>query len=241
MIDFHVHLDLYPNPAEVIEECCNRQMFVLSVTNTPSAWQQTSRLAEDVPRIRTALGLHPQLAFQRQYELTLFDQLLPKARYVGEIGLDGAPEHRGNWAVQLAVFEHILNSCASAGGRVMTIHSRRAAKPVLDLLECNPQAGKPILHWFSGSEKDLQRAVDLGCWFSVGPTMLDSANGKRLFALMPRERVLTESDGPFAQTEGRSMTPWDVARAYELIGHTWSCEAAVTQRIISANLEVLVS
>ncbi len=161
-----------------------------------------------------------------KHELTLFDQLLPRAKYVGEIGLDGAPEHRASWTVQLAVFEHILKSCASAGGRVMTIHSRRAAGLVLNLLESNPGAGTPILHWFSGTKKNLQRAIDLGCWFSVGPPMLDSANGRRLFELMPKERVLTESDGPFAQMEARSLTPWDVSKAYELIGTAWDSELA---------------
>ena len=67
MIDFHCHLDLYPNPKLVARECSDREIRVLSVTTTPSAWHGTSSLAEG--HIWTALGLHPQLAHQRKAEL----------------------------------------------------------------------------------------------------------------------------------------------------------------------------
>ena len=90
VIDFHCHLDLYPDPLAVRDECVKRGMYVLSVTTTPSAWQGTSALAADTKRIRTALGLHPQLAHERRNELTLFDGFLPRRPYIGEIGLDGA-------------------------------------------------------------------------------------------------------------------------------------------------------
>jgi TatD DNase family protein len=97
MIDFHCHLDLYPDPMNVVRECANRRLYVLSVTTTPSAWAQTNALAAGHDRIRTALGLHPELARERRRELALFDRLLPQARYVGEIGLDGSPRFRDRW------------------------------------------------------------------------------------------------------------------------------------------------
>src|SRR5579862_7818767 len=107
MIDFHCHLDLYPDPVAIRDECVRKGVFVLSVTTTPSAWQGTSALSASMPRIRTALGLHPQIAHERQSELSLFDALLADARYVGEIGLDGAPDFRPHWQIQIMVFDHI--------------------------------------------------------------------------------------------------------------------------------------
>jgi len=77
MIDFHAHLDLYPDPAGAVELCRQSGTYVLSVTTTPSAWLGIKRLAKGSPRIRTALGLHPQVAHQRKRELSLFDTLLP--------------------------------------------------------------------------------------------------------------------------------------------------------------------
>jgi TatD DNase family protein len=240
VIDFHCHLDLYPNPHAVRDECLRREMYVLSVTTTPSAWHGTTALAAKSDNIRTALGLHPQLAHERRSELTLFDAFISDTRYIGEIGLDGAPEFRKYWRDQVAVFEHILSKCREAGGRIMSIHSRRASGAVLDHLENNRAAGTAVLHWFSGSLHDLDRAASLGCWFSVGPAMLLSENGRSLAARMPRDRVLTESDGPFAQIDGAAVKPWEVRRAVDEIGAIWSQPQDEVEQKIDRNLKNLL-
>jgi TatD DNase family protein len=222
VIDFHAHLDLYPDPQATVRECVARNLYVLSVTTTPSAWAGTAALAKGATRIRTALGLHPQIAHERKGELPLFERLLPRVRYVGEVGLDGGPEYRRHWPDQQQVFSRVLELCAQAGGRIITIHSRRAATQVLDAVEARPGAGIAILHWFSGTQKELSRAVGLGCWFSVGPAMLFGEKGRTLVMKMPRDHVLTESDGPFAQVDGRAAWPWDADRAVETLAQIWS-------------------
>jgi TatD DNase family protein len=241
VIDFHCHLDLYPDPVQIVREVRAREMYVLSVTTTPTAFEGTSALASDAPRIRTALGLHPQLAHERKGELALFDELLPTTRYVGEIGLDGGPELKRHWRDQQLVFDRILGACARAGGRILSIHSRRAAGQVLDALERHPGAGIPVLHWFSGTRRELKRAVALGCWFSVGPAMLSGEKGRALAAEMPHAKVLTETDGPFAQLEGRAACPWDAKEANAALSVVWGkSELEIEARLLS-NLKTLVS
>jgi TatD DNase family protein len=241
VIDFHCHLDLYPDHHAVRHECDRHGTYVLSVTTTPSAWKGTSELAAGSSRIRTALGLHPQLASERKSELGLFDTLLSEARYIGEIGLDGSPEFRRSWKDQITVFEHILAQCERAGGRIMSIHSRRASGPVLEYLGQYPGAGTPVLHWFSGSIRDLDRAVELGCSFSVGPAMLASEKGRRLAASIPRDRIVTESDGPFAQVNGRSVMPWDVEDAVRELGRIWNLPGDSAKKVIQNNFHNLCS
>jgi TatD DNase family protein len=199
VIDFHCHLDLYPDPFAVAQTCRSHDLYVLSVTTTPSAWDKSRTLSEDGDRIRVALGLHPQLAHERKGELPLFDNLVRKTKYVGEIGLDGGPEHRPFQRDQMLVFDHILASCEKDGGKILSIHSRRATTQVIERLLVHPTAGVPILHWFSGSAGELERAIKANCWFSVGALMLSTKKGRLLVSRMPRDRVLTETDGPFAQ------------------------------------------
>ncbi|MBZ0148588.1 MAG: TatD family hydrolase, partial [Pseudorhodoplanes sp.] len=234
------HLDLYSQPEQVVRECVARELYVLSVTTTPSAWGQSSALVEGADRIRCALGLHPELAHERKGELELFDALLPQARYVGEIGLDGSPVLKRHWADQVHVFEHILATCKSAGGRIMTIHSRRAVSAVLERLADFDGAGTPILHWYSGGHADLQKALDLGCWFSVGPGMVSSERGKALVARMPQDRVLTETDGPFAIVDGRNAAPWDVDKAVAALADVWKISQDDVAGILDDNLRRLV-
>jgi TatD DNase family protein len=240
MIDFHCHLDLYSDPKQVAQECADRGLYVLSVTTTPSAWEGTCAIAVSQSRIRTALGLHPQLAHQRKSELVLFEQLLPRASYVGEVGLDGSLELKTHWADQLVVFNRVLSCCQEQKGRVISIHSRRAARPVLDTLAKYPGAGVPVLHWFSGSQRDLDRAIATGCWFSVGPAMLAGERGRALVSRMPRNRVLTETDGPFAQLDGGPAWPWDVSRAIETLASLWKLTAAEVELTINENLKGLL-
>lgn len=241
MIDFHCHLDLYPDPVAVRDECNRRGLDLLSVTTTPSAWPGTSALASGSNRIRTALGLHPAIAHERRQELPLFDRYLDATRFVGEVGLDGSPECRDHWSSQVAVFEHVLARSSEVGGRILSIHSRRAAGAVLDCIEKHPSAGTCVLHWFSGNHRDLDRAIEAGCWFSVGPAMLLSDKGRELAKRMPRERLLTESDGPFAQADGRPAMPWDVGRALDGLGSLWAMSTQDVGGIVVDNFRTLLA
>ena len=216
----HCHLDLYPEPFKVAEECNRRGTYVLSVTTTPKAWEGTCRLSEGSPRIRTALGLHPQIAHQRYQELGLFDALLSEAKYVGEIGLDGGSGFKDHWDVQLKAFRHILNAVNHAGGRFMSIHSRASATAVLD--ELKGIDGIPVLHWFTGTKNQLNRAIDMGCWFSVGPAMLNTKKGVELVSIIPRDRILTETDGPFAKHRGNMLMPWESDIAVNILSEIWN-------------------
>ena len=239
MIDFHCHVDLYPSPAQVVRGCKTRGINVLSVTTTPSAWSGTVALAQGARHVRTALGLHPQIAHQRKGELPLFESLLPSTGYVGEVGLDGAPEFKQHWADQTMVFGSILSACERAGGRVLTIHSRRAATAVLDALEAHPKAGTPILHWFSGSQRELRRAVEIGCWFSIGPAMMRGQRGRSLVEHMPRDRVLLESDGPFVQVERRAALPWDAERVRDRLASVWASSVEEVKERVDSNAQQL--
>ncbi len=80
MIDCHYHLDLYPDQHEVARECRERNLNVLSVTTTQSAWEGTSALGGGA--IITALSLNPQLTHERKAEPSLFDRLLPGCNYM---------------------------------------------------------------------------------------------------------------------------------------------------------------
>ena len=236
MIDFHCHIDLYNDPQRIISEINRRDCDVLAVTTTPLAWEGTQALVRGSARIKVAVGLHPELAATRYREVDRLKALLSETRYVGEIGLDGSRPHQASLDLQSEVFDLILSACESAGGRVMTIHSREATSLVLDHLQAHPSAGLPVLHWFSGTANELQRAIDMGCWFSVGPAMLRGSKGRRLVSSMPTDRVLTESDGPLARQGGKPLMPWSVIEAEAEIGKLWTLPISAVQRRLSQNL-----
>ena len=240
LVDLHCHLDLYPNPISEIRSAGDQNAYILSVTTTPKAWRTTARIAAGAPRIKTSLGLHPQLVGERAHEIELFEELLPSAEYVGEIGLDGSREFKDTIDVQVKVFRKILQLMAKNGGRIASIHSRGAASETLDELEKVPDAGTPILRWFSGSKAELQRAIDFGCWFSVGPAMLRSRKGLDLAKILPPGRVLTETDGPFGKNGKEPLRPAEVGLALKHLSNCWGCSFDDAGSQVVKNLRCLM-
>jgi TatD DNase family protein len=242
-VDFHCHLDLFPNHLEVLRECEELGIKTLTVTNAPRVWQQNQLFAKDSQHVRVALGLHPQLAHAYAHELNLFEKYLPDAKYVGEVGLDGAPEYASTLGIQRQVFSTILNLCAQSGGKILTVHSRRASREVIELIGNNLSSdkGRIVLHWFTGSIKEALLAVELGCYFSVNIKMLSSPQRRDLIAHLPQDRILTESDSPFIKFEKSLMHPKDMGKVIEKLALLWSTDEASTTSIIRNNLRSLLS
>jgi TatD DNase family protein len=86
LIDTHCHLDLYPDYRAVLDEVERDCIYTIAVTNAPSVFSRCTHLTRDARYVRTALELHPELAAARERELPMFRELLPRTRYVGEVG-----------------------------------------------------------------------------------------------------------------------------------------------------------
>ncbi|EID14490.1 TatD-related deoxyribonuclease [Mycolicibacterium phlei RIVM601174] len=171
----------------------------------------------------------------------MFEKHLAETMFVGEVGLDGSPELRSSQSDQIEVFERVLRLCAEAGDKVLSIHSRRAAGAVLDSLEKFGTVRVPVLHWFSGTHAELRRAVDRGCWFSVGPAMLKGSKGRALVLGMPKNRILLETDGPFAQVNRSALHPWDVAAACQALADLWGVNFDDAESVVLSNERSLLS
>lgn len=63
--------------------------------------------------------------------------------------------------------------------------------------------------------------------------------GRALAARMPQDRVLTETDGPFAQLDGRAALPWDAEQAITSLAEVWGQPVAAVRARISDNLRHL--
>src|SRR5687768_16793465 len=103
LVDFHCHLDLYPDPAAAVAACERAEIRTLTVTTTPRAWPRNDALTTSTQYVSAALGLHPQLVSERASELELWKEYLPQTRYVGEVGLDAGPRFYRSLDIQKKV------------------------------------------------------------------------------------------------------------------------------------------
>ena len=241
-VDFHCHLDLYPDHEAAIARAEAARVYTLTVTTTPKAWPRNFELTRGTRFVRAALGLHPQLAAERANELPLWEHYLPETRYIGEVGLDAGPRFYKSWDIQKQVFARILRCCAEIGGKILTVHSVRSVPTVLDMVEQHlpNDRGVVVLHWFTGSRGDARRAETLGCYFSVNAEMTRSERGRKLVAALPDNRILTESDGPFTKIGGRPAEPADSNATVSAIARIRDTSVERLTSIITSNLRSLL-
>jgi TatD DNase family protein len=243
LVDFHCHLDLYPDHASAVQQAEAAGVFTLAVTTTPRAWPRNHELAARTKHVRAALGLHPQLVAERENEVELWDSYLSETRYVGEVGLDAGPRFFKSLEAQKRVFQHVLERCSQAGGKIITVHSIRAAKAVLDLVEAHlaPDRGTIVLHWFTGTKSEAKRALEMGCYFSINAAMLENERHSAMVQAIPLDRMLTETDGPFTRTGERPSRPADVGAVVEGLGRLQGRSPSDVARAIRENLRTLLS
>jgi TatD DNase family protein len=241
-VDFHCHLDLYPDHERLIAECDEGGIATLAVTTTPKAWARNKLLTEKATHVRVALGLHPQLVAEREDEIVLFERLLPETRYIGEVGLDASPRFYKSFEAQERVFDRVLRVCAEHGDKILTVHSVRAVAKVMQHIEKSllPDRGRVVLHWFTGSVSEVRRAVDMGCYFSINSEMLKSAKHRSLVEHLPIERMLTETDGPFVQADGVAVRPSSVARTVAQLATLLGCNPNDMAAQILRNLSAIL-
>lgn len=242
LVDFHCHLDLYPDLGEAIADCEQAGVYTLAVTTTPKAWPRNQELASRTRHVRAALGLHPQLVAERADEIGLWESYLPETSYIGEVGLDAGPRFYRSLDLQVEMFRRILASAADAGGKILSVHSVRASTRVLTLIEEHLPAdrGRVVLHWFTGSAAEARRAVSLGCYFSVNRTMLEKPAAQKLIAGLPLNRLLTETDGPFTRCGERPAKPSDVRSTIQALAESLAKPPEELRSLVAANLKRLL-
>lgn len=214
--DTHLHLDLFDNTKDIVRQIETEQIYTIAVTNVPEVFVNTQSLVANSKFIRPALGFHPELAYRFHNQLHTFLTKLSETRYIGEIGLDNVKKTADDFAVQKKIFEKIIKACNDAGNKVLTVHSRRAEKEVISTIG-NSFKGKVILHWYSGTLKEMERALDFGFYFSVNFAMTNSDNGKKIIERIPKDRLLLETDGPFVSDENSPSTPSTVKKTLKRV------------------------
>ena len=241
MIDFHSHLDLYPNSLSLLPRVSKENSFTLVVSTSPRAWLTTSKVFAGYSNIKVALGLHPEIAIAKAVEKDLLISLVGQAEFIGEIGLDGSSRFKPTLALQREILDAVLTECVRVGGKTMSLHSRGAVDQVLTALESHSGAGTPVLHWFSGTKKQLGRAIEQGAWFSIGPSMIASEKGRKLVEMIPPARLLLETDGPFAtKPDGSPWFPWEAQQVMPLLCDHWKMSLKQVHIQLLSNLKEIV-
>lgn len=217
LYDTHFHLDLMSNRANEIEEITKSKIYTIAMTNVPKLYEKEKTL-EINPYIRCALGFHPQLVKQYNCQKSIMWKYLPSAKYIGEVGLDYTTDE--DREEQIVFFKELIERCRDDRAKIISIHSRNSVSDVMNIIGDKFEF-KPILHWFTGSAKELSEAISRGYYFSINLSMTRT---KKLALLerVPKDKLLLETDMPFAKgtLSHKRMLEETIIRISDIIGET---------------------
>lgn len=237
--DAHCHVADYEDAPAVAEACEREGIDTVCVTVHPEQYDALVASGFAGKHVRLVPGLHPQELPTAEAQLPRLLELMDASPWVGEIGLDGVDDSRETQASQRRVLEAVLDTCRSRGqeSKRLTLHSRRTAQTLLEMLDGGFR--NAVLHWFSGDGPSLERAIGERRWFSVNPAMAGSRTGRAILKALPCERVVYESDGPYAMCDGRPARPSDAGVVVRALASLWEVGEANVAETLKANWAAL--
>ncbi|MBI2152032.1 TatD family hydrolase, partial [Candidatus Woesearchaeota archaeon] len=153
-----------------------------------------------LPRYPDKISLEEEFAFIKQaiYESKDKDgQDLVVS--IGEVGMDFHwAKKEETFEKQASNFRKIIQFAISIK-KPLVIHSRKAEKECLDILEeeIKNQEIKVDLHCFSGNKRLIERAAKLGYYFSIPPNIIKLQHFQTLVQMVDIKQLLTETDAPW--------------------------------------------
>nr|WP_202107153.1 TatD family hydrolase [Agromyces seonyuensis] len=224
--DNHTHLEIADgalpiDPAEHLDRAVAVGIAGVVQVGTDvatSIW--SAELAAREPRVLAAVALHPNEAPELEASGTLDDALAtidalaaqPRVRAVGETGLDFFRTDEPGMPAQFRSFEAHID-IAKRHGVALQIHDRDAHDDVVATLARVGAPETTVFHCFSGGAELARVAADAGwyCSFAGNVTFKNAQNLRDALAIVPRERILVETDAPYltpAPLRGRPNAPY---------------------------------
>jgi TatD DNase family protein len=211
LIDSHCHVgepEYDADRAAVLERARSAgvcAMIVAAAGGTIETNRRALEVAEREPDCHAVVGVHPHDA--RLVDEPLFEQIgewarRPRVVGIGETGLDFHYDHSPHER-QLDAF-HRFAALARQATLPIVIHSRAAAEETVAVLrEERVEAG--VMHCFTYGAEEARRFLDLGLYISFsGIVTFRNAEDVRAAArLVPRDRLLVETDSPYLSPEPR--------------------------------------
>lgn len=229
-LDLHAHIDTGIEASELTA----LRAIVFAVTRSLDEAEQALGRSDETTI--WGVGCHPGLVrAQKAFDAERFQELAAATPYVGELGLDGAS--RVPMEMQRRTLADALGALQQHP-RITSLHSYRATSEMLSLIDERPQPGL-ILHWWLGTERETERAVELGCYFSMNRS---SVRRTALLSKIPLDRVLPETDHPFGDKGHGPRRPGEVGqveaalarvhglRIEEIRAWTWQNLASIVQK-----------
>lgn len=236
IIDVHAHADFLSEEKLVEIQKDKKIRLVISNSVNLNSCKKNLEFSRKYSKIRLAAGLYPEEDLTIA-EYSKFEKFVRKNKKeiiaIGEIGIDKI--EKLNFELQKEIFINQLNLAKKLGLPVI-VHSRKAEKEALDILEDYKDNLKIILHCFSGNFNLIKRAVELGFSFSIPANIMRSEHFQKMAGEIPHERILTETDSPLLSPyKEMKNEPSFIKESIKKFSEIWNISEDKVEKIIEEN------
>ena len=232
MIDSHVHLDAdqYPDPFRAIKRAQDAGVSAMVAVGVgPASNRAVIELAKKFPGvIFPTLGFHPERLEHNDDDAREVLELIARERdsicAVGEVGLPWYGESAGDARVldaakmTLARFARI----AVTLDLPLILHAPHArASEALAIIR-DAHVTRAVFHWHKSDEQTTRAILNAGYFISLSPEVAYRARDQDLARMLPADRMLVETDGPWrhgGQFAGRLTEPAMIKEVVAAIAH----------------------
>lgn len=205
-VDSHCHLN-YAGLAERQQEVLDAARAagvtaMLNISTRAAEWNAVLSTAEHEPDVWASVGIHPHDADTHEdIETALLVERAehPRIIGIGETGLDFYYDKSDRDRQRASFRRHI--AAARTTGLPLIVHSREAEDDTTAILseEMGKGAFTAVIHCFTGSATLARAMLDLGFSISLSGivTFKNAADLRETAHLIPRDRLLIETDSPF--------------------------------------------
>lgn len=197
--DSHVHLSdpvYVPDMEYILKQMDFLKIKACVVSMDCKNSLKTLELGNKSDHVLPFIGIHPECANDNLEQMTkMIEQNHKMISGVGEIGLDPTYVNSDDDSKrQIRVFEKLL-TLAEKYRKPVSIHSRKSLNEIFEIMT-SYSTKHALLHWFDGSKKQLQKAMDMGFFVSYGPVTVYANDKQTLLSKTDETKILVETDGP---------------------------------------------
>ncbi len=249
LADSHCHLENNEDLDEIISRAKEADVgYILDAGSNLDNLAEHLEIAEKYDLVYTVAGAHPHNA--TEFAKLRADDICraterEKVIAIGEAGLDYfydfAPKE-----VQIKLFRENIKA-AQQSGLPLIIHNRESDDDMIDILHqsYDEKEFKAIIHCYSSSWKLAEAALEMGFYISASGiiTFNSAAAIREIFAKVPLNRLLVETDSPYlapVPKRGKVNEPANVVLTANKLAEIKSVSFEKIAEITTANFKRLM-
>jgi TatD DNase family protein len=237
--DVHCHLS-FPefdrDRDEIVKRALGNEIGIINSSVSPEEIGKAMEISEKYENVYWTLGLSASEIDENKVENTIKAIRLNKKHLIGigEVGLDYYwVKDEKKRAVERINFEKFIMLSTSLD-LPLVVHSRNAEEDCLKILQ--EHGKKALMHCFSGTMEQAEKAIKLGCLISIPTNITHSKQKQELASRTPISSIVLETDAPYLSPIPKTRNePVNIRKSVEAIAELKGIKKEEVEKTTSEN------